>query len=454
MGVDLPVFRRAYGDGFLVYAPGYVARVSRAGLAQVESEVVGKNTVCATPVVAALVHHAQDAVKKWVERVLVPFAPVCLTVYLESRCNLSCIYCYSFPQAGGSLERCLISLEAVQASAELVADNCQARGLPFTLVVHGGGEPTLDQHALASLLEKVDAIASRRSLRLFTYIATNGVMPGETARWLARSFNLIGISCDGPAEIQGAQRPLPNGKTSTPDVERTVDIFHAAGATFIVRTTITPQGIERMVEISDYIIRRLQPKEIHIEPVYRGGRVRKDPFESLPDVALSFVRQYIAIQARARQVGIPMIYSGTRPWEVHGPYCQVFRDVLNLVPGDVGSACFKLSDAQQVEIFQASTGKLVEKRFTLDIDNVQRLRKILVSEPLRCQDCFNRFHCVGSCPDSCPIEPGNSLETRAPSEFRCAVHMGIAAAMIEQAAEKLPAPASDQPVGAPIRAED
>ena len=33
--------------------------------------------------------------------------------------------------------------------------------------------------------------------------------------------------------------------------------------------------------------------------------------------------------------------SGTRPDEVHGPYCNVFRQTINLVPGDVAVACFK-----------------------------------------------------------------------------------------------------------------
>ena len=103
---------------------------------------------------------------------------------------------------------------AIRAGARLVAENCRARGLPMTLVCHGGGEPALHLEPLAEALALVETIAAERDVPLFRTISTNGALPAATAEWIARRFDRVGLSCDGPPDVQASQRPVWGGGDS------------------------------------------------------------------------------------------------------------------------------------------------------------------------------------------------------------------------------------------------
>jgi uncharacterized protein len=447
----LPIFRRKIsGDESrgpaLYYAPGYVTRASGEGRTALEREITRSaidSGYTAYGAAALLLRHAREAQARWREMLSAPFQPLCLTVYPTSRCNLRCTYCYAAADGGETSQE--LSIEAVRDAARIVAGNCRMLGRPFTLVVHGGGEPTFAPSALEATLQAVTETAALYRLPLFKYIATNGVMPLSRARWLARTFDLVGLSCDGPGEIQDRQRPLASGKSSTPYVERTADILHEAGKHFNVRVTLTPETIDRQEEIVAYICARLRPQEIHIEPVYRGGRANAGLGTNDAELAQRFVEHFLHAQNTALESGARLVYTGARPAEIHGPYCQVLRGVLNLVPGGGGgnasagtaSACFKLSDAAQVRRLGASVGNIGEEGFAIDYEHVLAMRRSLGSTPPACLGCFNRFHCARACPDDCPLEQGGAHDPF--NTFRCMVQMRLAEAEIESAADELPA---------------
>ncbi len=465
----LPIFRRSEGDAVIYYAPGYVARMlasNQTGLNPATFEnllrtaqdaqawpvsTFARQEICsivesAPAIAAALVRHAQAAQSTWARLHTHPYQPVCLTIYPENRCNLRCIYCYagSTPQGEPVSQnaRRRVSTEAVRDTAELVAANCQSRGLPLTLVMHGGGEPALDLHHLAAIVDIAERSAKNNKIGLFKYIATNGVMTPAKACWLAKNFDLIGISCDGPADIQKQQRPRLNGENSTPSVERTAHIIHTSGAPYHLRVTVTPQTMERLDEITHYLCTRFKPQEIHIEPVYQGGRAHLGGLpaegEEATQLAGTFVEQYTQARDRANQYGIRMLFAGCRPWEIHGPYCQIFRDVLTLIPGDEAALCFKFSDADQVEKADARIGWMESDGFTIDHQRIRQFRELLSARPASCQDCFNQYHCAGGCPDDCALELSPfKIAQQPPNEFRCQVQMRLASAAILQAGRQV-----------------
>jgi len=119
-------------------------------------------------------------------------------------------------------------------------------------------------------LTTLEEIASAHDVEPFRYVATNGIMAEEKAAWLARHFDLIGLSCDGPADIQNSQRPRWNGKGTSHIVERTAHVLREEGVEFQVRTTITAQVCTvRLTSptISANSSRRRNP----FEPVYIGA---------------------------------------------------------------------------------------------------------------------------------------------------------------------------------------
>jgi uncharacterized protein len=448
--------------GALYYAPGYLVRAAdRCAARALEDELSARASGggilggapdggaslpadrTAARLAEELLRHARAAQAAWNQRLSEPFRPLCLTIYPENRCNLRCAYCYADPAPVQGSACPPVSLAAVRAAAEVTARNCQAQGRPLTLVLHGGGEPTLHPRALARIVETVESVAAVHGVELFKYIATNGVMAPQTARWVAQHFDRVGLSCDGPAEIQNQQRPisrpqrLANITASAPFVERTADLLHAAGRPLDVRVTLTPQTVARQEEIVAYLLQRLRPQEIRIEPLYQTGRSVENGLAWSLDHAEIFIQHFRAAQALARSAGVRLVFTGARPGEIHGPFCQIFRQVLNLVPGDVATPCFQWSDAAQARRRDAVIGQQVNGQFALDEAKISALRELLVYTPPRCVTCFNRWHCAGACPENCLLEDDPAQPERPGEDFRCRVQMRLAEGILADAAGAL-----------------
>jgi uncharacterized protein len=443
------IFRWDRAEYALFYTPGYLWVVDLEEAERFESGISAPGAREGLEKEGSeLGRRAELAVaraRQWSEA---PFSPECLTLYMNNACNLSCAYCYADPARypipagaprlrGAEAKPGYLEMGVIGAAAELVAQNCQRKGCPFYVVFHGGGEPTLDQERVDGALALVERAAAAHGVELFRYVATNGVMSEKKAAWLARHFDLVGLSCDGPADIQNKQRPLWNGGATAQSVEQTARILQAEGKKVHVRVTVTRESVRRQAEIAEYVCEKLSPEEIHLEPVYAGGRA--DTATGLgPLEATDFVDHFLGARRTAQGYGVPLMYAGCRVDQVHGPYCNVLREVLNLVPGGVATACFKVTDGKQARARGMSIGAWEGQsgRFVIDYARVRELRQRLVSTPSQCEDCFNQFHCARECPDSCSLcAESVAKESSAGAGFRCQVQKGIAAAALQEVAE-------------------
>jgi hypothetical protein len=197
--------------------------------------------------------------------------------------------------------------------------------------------------------------------------------------------------------------------------------------------------ITRQAEIVDYLCQQLSPQAIHLEPVYRGGRANKaTPFE--PEDAVDFLGHFLQAKSKAAAYNIPLLYAGSRLDSIHGPYCHIFRNVLNLVPGGVATACFKATTSDQAHqggwVIGAANEEL--EQFTLYPERINNLRHSLLSSSSACHTCFNQLHCVGECPDRCLL--GGSPFSKADSDqrgFRCQLQKTVTMATLLETAERL-----------------
>jgi uncharacterized protein len=428
---SLPIFYMGLSERSLFYTPGWVVSVplplTPPFLSALQSGTQG-NILQADD----LRLRAGQARRAWSDMHSNQFQPLCLTLYLNNSCNLNCLYCFSDP---GSHKPVHLSLEALQSAAEIVAANCQSNQKPLTVVFHGGGEPTLDHKLIFQALDRLDNLAASKNIPIFRYLSTNGVLSASLAARLAARFNLIGLSCDGPQDIQNHQRPLRirSGYTSNWFVEQTARVVHAAGKPLHVRVTVTPDTMQRQVEIADYICRILKPQEIHVEPLYAVGRA-DSAFCFGTDQAQTYVRAFFEAQSVAKKYGIPWSASGSRPSEIHNAYCHVWRNVLNLTPEGGATACFALSQAEDVRKRGAELGSWDESasKFELDRSRVDGIIRTLSREPQACINCFNRYHCVRQCPESCLLEA--DMQTGG---FRCQLQALMTDTLIHKTADRL-----------------
>lgn len=429
---DLPIFTWQRRERAWFYAPGYLVVAPEAQARRIEQDL--RQETPQMGAAAALHAHARGAQTARAAWQLGAFTPLCLTVYLNRHCNLNCSYCFAQaepPQPNPGLAQ-RISLEAVRMAAQRVAQNCQSRQAPFWLALHGGGEPTLDWRLAEQILQIVEEIARQAGLPVLRYIATNGVMSGEVAGWLVQRFDLIGLSCDGPPHIQDVQRPLRNGAPSSPYVERLAEMVHAAGKPLQVRVTLTPHSMTRQEEIAHYLCTQLRPEEIRAEPVYQGGRAEAQSCLGV-EMVETYVHQFRLARGAAAGYGVKWTSAGTRLGSVYGPYCHIFRQVLNLLPGDTATACFRHS-ALGAQASQAATIGWYDPQTEacwLDETRIQAIRQAMGHTPRRCATCFSQYHCTLGCPDRCPLEPGGEAFSPA-AEFRCQLQTALALTLLDE----------------------
>jgi uncharacterized protein len=413
----LPVFRADLGEWAYFYAPGRPIRLPRAQAAGVvrhfgEKAAGGRGSPWRREA-DALERAARRAARRYEALLRTEYSPVCLTAILTTECRMACRYCFATPSGRGGD---VLAERTFRLAARQVAANCRRRGKDFVLVLHGGGEPTIHM----DLVRRFHAIA-RMSARdagagFFSYIATSGVMSDEDASWLGRRFSRVGLSCDGPPSIQDRQRPRRGGGTTSDRVERTARIIRREGGDLSMRATLTPASLPRLEAIVRYGRERLGVTDIRAEPVYRQpGR------GFAPRSAGRFVDMFIRAQKLARELGGSLSLSGARPEEVHGPYCQAFRDVLQLNPDGTVSACFLAmmeGDPRIIGRIGVAAGSWRPRA-----DVLRPFSAKAASVPPRCVDCVNRLHCVRECPDRCPLEPPEIRRGSADERegFRCRV---------------------------------
>ncbi len=416
----LPLFRLRRGGSSVFYAPGHVATASSEELAR-----------CAGEARAA-----------WLRLADAPFAPECLTLYLNNRCNLACGYCYAAAERGGAASG-RINERAALGAARLVARCCAEKSKPFHLVLHGGGEPTLDCESVTRLTEGTRAIAAEAGVGWSGFLATNGVMSEERAAWLGRELDLVEISCDGPPHIQDRQRPLVGGGPTSEHVLRTARALRQAGGRFVVRTTITPETVERQTEIVTYLHEALGAMEMRFEPVYRRAAFA-------PEQAQWFVDHFLEAQREAQARGCDLTVSGSRLDEIHGPFCDVLRDALHLLPDGTATACFFCTDGRAADAAGMAVGRWDEARgeYILDAERIADHRRKALELPGACLDCVNVCHCARECPERCTVR---DAAVQTPS-FRCLIQRRLAEEWILETAGT-PYPLGPRSLPPPVWAE-
>lgn len=400
-GLNASIFRYNTPEWSLFYAPGRLVKVIAAQTNVYEDHLRSHYDDERFPFLKELRRSAIRAERLFLKKLTLPFEPLSLNLYLNQKCNLRCIYCFSsLPEINGRE----LSQAAIQSAAEIVATNCAKQRQPLTVVFHGGGEPVLSWQLIDQLQPFLRGLAERNDIPLFRYIATNGVMSERLARWLAKSFELIGLSCDGPPAIQSAQRQnRSQTDNSNALIERTSRILHDAGKPVHVRVTLTASTAARQAEICHYLCEKLHPREIHVEPVYSNGKAKPDIYLSDEHID-SFVSSYFEAQSIAAAYGSEWKMSGSRLGEVHGAHCNILRQMLNLVPGDHATACFKLTSSEQAQDADLTIGHFDSKThiFVLDKRHIHTLIAHY-THPARCQGCLIEYQCTHNCPNGCPL---------------------------------------------------
>jgi hypothetical protein len=127
---------------------------------------------------------------------------------------------------------------------------------------------------------------------------------------------------------------------------------------------------------------------------------------------------------------------------VHGPYCNIFRQVLQLAPGDVVSACFKDTSPAQTKERGLEVGHFNGLELHLDYERALALRAAFARPPT-CESCVLGYHCTYNCPNAC------LLRSERTTDLLCQILKRIfTRRLLELAADliRVPGPIAGTPV--------
>ncbi len=433
----LPIFSISLSSQCVVYIPGTVDTITSKQQEILQCYWSEKTTINDTDTLRLAKTYEEKAISlqmQWDIASVSEFSPECLTVYLSNTCNCECSYCYTSDIRQRKAPDTVVTLRVVLAAARLVIQSCRRHNKSFKLIIHGGGEPTLHWELLQKIVGETKNTAAAHQIRWWGHIATNGVIPEHQAVWIAKNFDSIGVSHDGPPEIQNVQRPIKGGGISSITVERTIEIFRENQASFAVRTTLLPGMIDKLPDIVDYIIHRLKAVSIRLEPVYR---MHGDCDAFQPSYADAFVSKFLTAKKQAAKFGAELSLSGVRMGELHGSYCNTSRNTLHIVPGDIATACFFAADRESAVQAQAIIGQWNEAsgEFILDRQKIRSRRFREGDLPTACKNCICIYHCARGCPDICAVQ-NKAHDIRQPFRCRTAQLLTVYSLLAQTAQEK------------------
>ena len=322
------------------------------------------------------------------------FRPFEVTLFLTSRCNLRCRYCY----ADAGHKTIDMPWPVARAAIDLAAENAGWLGhTSFCVGFHGGGEPTLAWSMLIRCVAYAREKADLMGLDVSFFAATNGFLSKTQRTYMAEHFSNINVSLDGPRDIQDYNRPTIGQQGSYQTVRDTLTYFNDVGLDFGIRTTVTRASVGRMTEIVEDLRSRFRFIYLQMEPVWLCGRCvhSEDP----PPADDLFIENFIRAFKRGQELGIQVSYSGARLDTLTSKFCAAPGDSFTVLPEGIVTSCYEVTEPSdpKAAIFHFGSFNPATGKFEFDFDRLEALRQLTVDKLPFCEDCFCKWHCAGDC---------------------------------------------------------
>ncbi|TDC93253.1 FxsB family radical SAM/SPASM domain protein [Nonomuraea deserti] len=152
-------------------------------------------------------------------------------VKVNSRCDLSCAYCYVYEMADRSWQEQPIRMSAATATrtGERIAEHVRGHGLQSVELILHGGEPLLAGPALLSHIVTATRAAVNGRARVGARIQTNGIrLDAGYLRMFDELDIAVAISLDGDRKAHDRHRKYANGRGSYDAVAKSLGLLRGS----------------------------------------------------------------------------------------------------------------------------------------------------------------------------------------------------------------------------------
>jgi len=351
------------------------------------------------------------------------FAPTRVGISTTTDCNLRCVYCYS----NAGKEKQVIQWGAVKTSIDVVAENARKKKIKgFEVGFFGGGEPTQAWKVMEDAVGYAREVAGKKGLEVFLNTGTNAMVSKPKAVWLAKNFDLIEISWDGPQGIQDIHRPRKAGNGSFDKVYQTIKTIEDCGGNYRLRSTISDYSAPQMEKIVTFVHNYLNPLSLQFEPLMPTGRGGNSTVTS-PSASI-FASQFVRALKRAREWGITLFSTVAQIGHVSSYFCGVQSRNFLITPYGQVTLCPEVTnpDLPESDVFFYGYFDSKNEEFVFDLKKMRKMSLRKVDKISRCANCFCKWSCSGGCTHA--IDYGHDPEKLM---YRCLVTRATTKAILE-----------------------
>ncbi len=174
---------------------------------------------------------------------------VSLILKCTRRCNFACSYCTDRRKSTRPLN--------FENLVHIIASTLERESAGNTTFIFHGGEPlTLGREYFQKLLD-VETLCVPNPETIRNIIQTNAsLIDDQWAAFFRRNHIQVGVSQDGPADVQDLQRRYANNRTTSSDVRRGVECLLRNEVGFGVLCVVTPAIMKKGAhELFDFFLR-------------------------------------------------------------------------------------------------------------------------------------------------------------------------------------------------------
>ncbi len=318
-----------------------------------------------------------------------------LALGLTKNCTLKCLYCHA--DAGKREDMPLDILNtSIHYAFESAQQNSSRRiGISFSV----GGEPAANWKLFTLCIKRIREYEAKYGIPVYLSMTTNGYYGSNKRRFIAKHFDSILLSLDGPPEIQNLHRPTRSGKESYPMVSRSALFFARHVRSFAIRSTVSNHNVRMMPQIVEFFSKEFGNEyDLIFEPLLPLGRATSNTSSICGPAQTDFVRYYIESKELGKRLGIQVVTSSAFSYKrLVTNFCGAMSiPSFTVTTRGVVTVCGRDIDGDNYWYGRFSPES---RDFVLDDGRIE-YSKLFLQMPQKCHDCFCKWHCAGDCPDA------------------------------------------------------
>ncbi len=308
-------------------------------------------------------------------------------LHITDECNLRCSYCYLPHKALN------VSFELGKMSVDAVFRSAMVQGYSHVHLKYAGGEPLLRFPFVVELHQYAKSQADKHGLLLSGSILSNGTCLTPKILDAMNELDLrLMISLDGLGKYHDCQRVDTNGRGSSADVTRAIELALDYGITPYISTIVSGQNVEGLPELIDWILKH--------DLSFRLGFYRENDFSTShselkfeeEQIISGMLAAYKVIEANLPKRNLlSSLADHANLFSPHLRTCSVGQNYLVFNPLGQISKC-------QMETHKPITNVHTHDPLALIQMDKKGTQNISVEDKEGCKSCEWKYWCSGGCP--------------------------------------------------------